>query len=478
MGYTETTNTSSAEVDTINTTNATQTVNTYSVELKARMQGGGYLFDQTYNVAFADPSIKAAITQAKNLLANSGAVSFTGPTELSSVQSLVSSATSIVQAGTQPAPQLVYGAHVFIGPQIIPIGDRGVCQSYTLDSNNYATLTGCAGGSLLALISGAQEIDTLILELVTINQTATTTNTYLTTQVYEIDGFTSALSPCDINQDGKTNVLDAQRIINEALGDSPPANDLNADGVVNAVDIQIVLNAVLDLGCSATVDNTAAVPKITALMNAANFQIGPISPGEVVALMGTALGSAGVQVLFDGTPAPLTYASATQINCVVPYEVSGKGNSVVQVRHQGGTSIRFLLTTADTTPALFTADGSGAGPAAALNQDGSSNSPGNPAAKGSTVVLFLTGEGQTSPPGMTGKVTVVSARTPQPVMPVSVLVGGQPATVAFYGEAPGVVSGVMQLTVLIPSNVVPGEIPISVSVGGSSSPIGVTVSVR
>jgi len=60
----------------------------------------------------------------------------------------------------------------------------------------------------------------------------------------------SAFSPCDVNQDGKTNVSDVQKTINEALGATAAANDLNADHVVNAVDIQIVVNAVLGLGCS------------------------------------------------------------------------------------------------------------------------------------------------------------------------------------------------------------------------------------
>jgi hypothetical protein len=219
----------------------------------------------------------------------------------------------------------------------------------------------------------------LEIKLVTINQTTTTTNTYLTSQVYEIDGFTPSFSPCDVNQDGKTNVLDAQGMINEALGDSPPANDLNGDGVVNVVDIQIVMNAAIGLGCSASgaQTDTASLSTITAVRNAASFQSGPISPGEVVTLSGTGLGFGSVQVLFDGTPAPLTYVSAIEINCVTPYEVAGKGNSVVQVRHQGGTSIPFPLTTIAANPALFTADGSGSGPAAALNEDGSSNSATN-----------------------------------------------------------------------------------------------------
>jgi uncharacterized protein (TIGR03437 family) len=46
-------------------------------------------------------------------------------------------------------------------------------------------------------------------------------------------------------------------------------------------------------------------------------------------------------------------------------------------------------------PGIFTKTQTGTGQAAALNQDGSPNSEANPAARGSTVSLFATGEGQT-----------------------------------------------------------------------------------
>ena len=61
---------------------------------------------------------------------------------------------------------------------------------------------------------------------------------------------TTILSPCDVNQDGLTNVADVQKTIDEALGALPAVNDLNLDGVVNVVDIQIVINASLGQGCS------------------------------------------------------------------------------------------------------------------------------------------------------------------------------------------------------------------------------------
>ena len=59
------------------------------------------------------------------------------------------------------------------------------------------------------------------------------------------------LSACDVVQTGAYSVADVQRMVNEALGGLPAANDLNDDGVVNVVDVQIVVNAILGLGCTA-----------------------------------------------------------------------------------------------------------------------------------------------------------------------------------------------------------------------------------
>jgi uncharacterized protein (TIGR03437 family) len=242
-----------------------------------------------------------------------------------------------------------------------------------------------------------------------------------------------------------------------------------------------------------------ALPTITAVVNAASFQAGPISPGEVITIGGSDLGPptaagltldqtgkvstqvAGVQVQFGGFAAPLTYVSSTQINAVVPYEIQGLSNLSTVVTYESQTSNAFPTTATPTAPALFTSNGSGTGPVACLNQDYTYNGPVNPAPKGSYIVLYLTGEGQTAPQGVTGEVTVVSAvppLTPQPVLPVIVLIGGQSAFVAFYGEAPGFVAGVMQVNVQIPLNVPSGNIPLSVSVGGNSSQAGVTVSVQ
>jgi uncharacterized protein (TIGR03437 family) len=264
---------------------------------------------------------------------------------------------------------------------------------------------------------------------------------------------------------------------------------------------ELVSTMILVAGASILIVQPAGAslpPTVAAVVNAASVQSGAVSPGEVVAIFGSGLGPstpatlaldqtgkvsislAGVQVVFAGTPAPLIYASATQINCVVPYEILGIPNPYIQVIYQGQTSGLLQLTAASTGPALFTANGSGTGPGAIVNQDNSSNSV-TPAPKGSTVSLYMTGEGQTSPSGVTGKITTVSSTppiTPQPLLPVAVLINGQPATVTWYGEAPGLVSGVMQLDVQIPANAPSGNLRLQVSVGGIYSQNGVTVSVQ
>jgi uncharacterized protein (TIGR03437 family) len=240
-------------------------------------------------------------------------------------------------------------------------------------------------------------------------------------------------------------------------------------------------------------------PVVTAVVNSASYGSGPVSPGEIVVISGTAIGPAipaslefdqngsvsttlrGVQVLFSGIAAPLAYVSASQINAVVPYEIQGLLTPYVEVRYAGQTSNAFPLASVATSPALFTANSSGTGPVAAYNQDQSYNSPNNPAPKGSFVVLYMTGEGQTAPSGVTGKITTVSSTpplTPQPLLPVAVLINGQPANVAFWGEAPTLVSGVMQINVQIPLNAPSGNLPLQVSVGGNASQNGLTISVQ
>jgi uncharacterized protein (TIGR03437 family) len=246
---------------------------------------------------------------------------------------------------------------------------------------------------------------------------------------------------------------------------------------------------------------TPQTPTITSMVNAASYNSGPISPGEMVTIFGTGIGPAtaayatvdpatgklattvgGVQVLFSGVPAPMIYASSTQVSAVAPYEMASFANPSVRIEYAGQTSNADQVTLAVTAPGLFAQNASGGGPGAILNQDNSLNGPAHPAAKGSIVQVYLTGEGQTSPAGVTGAITTATLPppqvTPEPMQLIQVSIGGQQALWTYIGEAPGMVAGVMQLNVQIPAGVPSGPLSIQVSVGGNMSQNGITVSVQ
>jgi uncharacterized protein (TIGR03437 family) len=261
---------------------------------------------------------------------------------------------------------------------------------------------------------------------------------------------------------------------------------------------------VLIAGVSVTVTQpalaAALLPPIKAVVNAASYIGGAVSPGELVTLFGIGIGPAtaagattdpatgklattigGVQVLFNGTPAPMIYASSTQVSAVVPYEMALISNPSVWIAYAGQISNAYPLTVAATAPGLFAQNASGSGTGAILNQDNSLNGPSHPAAKGSIVQMFMTGEGQTTPLGVTGKITGVTLPPPQvtsaPIQPILVSIGNQ-ALYTYAGEAPGMVAGVMQLNVQIPAFVPSGAMEVLVSIGGVSSQNSITVSIQ
>jgi len=78
----------------------------------------------------------------------------------------------------------------YVGPATVHIGDNGICQSYS------PTLTGCSSAfNLFTLQPGQMDFDALTVSPYTISKTATTTNTTLTSQVYEIDGAPAPATP-------------------------------------------------------------------------------------------------------------------------------------------------------------------------------------------------------------------------------------------------------------------------------------------
>ena len=237
--------------------------------------------------------------------------------------------------------------------------------------------------------------------------------------------------------------------------------------------------------------------QVTAVKDAASYSSNAVSPGEIVAVGGVNIGPTtpavlqlspdgqsvtkslgGVQVLFDGTPAAMIYASAGQVNTVVPYGVSGKTTTQVQVQYNGGTSAAFSMPVQAATPAIFTQDASGIGPGAILNQNYQVNSAANRAGQGEAIMIYCTGGGVTNPPGTDA--AVVAAPYPQLTLPVTVTIGGIDSPVLYYiGAAPGAIAGLVQINAQVPTGVTPGSaVPISVKIGSWTSQPGVTVAVK
>jgi uncharacterized protein (TIGR03437 family) len=230
-----------------------------------------------------------------------------------------------------------------------------------------------------------------------------------------------------------------------------------------------------------------------AVANAASLLPGPLAPGEMFSVFGQGIGPdtavmgtlnasgtlpttlGNVQVLLNGTPAPLFYVQSSQINAQVPYEIAGQVSGNLLVVYQGAEMASMQVALADANPALFTIN-SGTGSAVVVNEDGSINSDQHPAPRGSIVVLYATGEGQTSPAGVTGQ--PAAAPFPLPVLPVSLTMADIPATILYAGDAPGFV-GLMQINAQVPSGFVPtGDLPLVLSVGTYQSRAGVTIAVE
>lgn len=239
--------------------------------------------------------------------------------------------------------------------------------------------------------------------------------------------------------------------------------------------------------------------KSVGILNAASGYGGVVAPGELVVIYGTGLGPAtltvnkpdgngvysnqlaGTVVSFNGVNAPIVYTSSTQVVAVVPYAAAIGSVVPVALSYQGAT-FTAAVSVASSAPGIFTANASGAGQAAAINQNGTVNSAAAPAPLGSTISLYVTGEGLTTPGGIDGKVAGVTL--PRPLLPVSVTLNGQPAVVTYAGGAPGSIAGLMQVNVQIPATLIqssagPVSVPVVLQVGFiPSQQVAIAVSVK
>ena len=245
--------------------------------------------------------------------------------------------------------------------------------------------------------------------------------------------------------------------------------------------------------------------KPASVVNAATYQSSvPVAGGSLAALFGNGLVtvSPGVPatasapgapwptsmlnrqiVVNDQTPSPIYYISGTQINFQVPALSSAGSNRIaVRLADTGELVAGGTLLVSANSPGMFTSTQNGQGQAAALNQDNRVNGASSPAARGSVLVLYGTGQGQVSPlvpdgaaapssplsstvavPTSDGKICATS----QPSMCVAI--GASFGDIQYSGLAPGYI-GLWQINVKIPSDVTPGNaVPVRVVINGALS---------
>jgi len=206
-----------------------------------------------------------------------------------------------------------------------------------------------------------------------------------------------------------------------------------------------------------------------------------VAPGSIVSIFGVNLapttapffcsefcGTLGGLTLFiNGVPAPLQFVAHDQINAQVPFEVTA-GPAMAELRSPGMPPAAIQFSIVPVAPGIFATspnpDGRDQG--AVWNADGTLNTPDNPAAAGSVIKAYLTGQGPVHPPVATG--------APAPAEPlaladygVAATVGGQPAAVMLSVLSPGAV-GVFEVNLRLPL-IAPGSYPLEVSLNGISS---------
>jgi uncharacterized protein (TIGR03437 family) len=238
----------------------------------------------------------------------------------------------------------------------------------------------------------------------------------------------------------------------------------------------------------------APTPTVLSVNSSASYASGTVAPGEFVTLFGSALGPAtgvsptpgtapktlgGTVVTFDGIAAPILYASATQTSVQVPYGIS-LPQTAMQVQRNAVASAAATVASVPAYPAFFTVNQTGKGQIAALNYPSyTQNSASNPAPRGSTIILYGTGEGITNPVSVEGTITPGLTPLPQPLYPVFVSFAGVTGTVSYAGETPSALAGLMQINAVIPLNAPVGpSVSVLVTINGQTSPGGVTIAVQ
>jgi uncharacterized protein (TIGR03437 family) len=219
--------------------------------------------------------------------------------------------------------------------------------------------------------------------------------------------------------------------------------------------------------------NQPQQPSLMAVVNAASLQPGPVARGSLVSIFGRNLAQGtvastsgalpihvgGVTVSINGIRAQLQLISPDQINAQVPFEIR-EGTAIAELRLPAMSPAAIQFAVASVAPGIFAI---GPNQAAARNADGTLNSQDNPAAPGSQITVYLTGQGVVMPPVATG------APPSRLTHRVTATIGSERAEVVFTGLYADSV-GEFEVRLRVPM-IGAGSYPLVISVGGVPSNI-------
>ena len=204
-----------------------------------------------------------------------------------------------------------------------------------------------------------------------------------------------------------------------------------------------------------------------------------LAPGSLFTLFGSQLSASteqasslplptrlgGAEVFVNAVRAPLLYVSPTQINGQVPVETpAGRGGIIVRTDLGQTGSIPLDFTA--TAPELFLTNGDRE---VVVNEDSTRNSPDNPAAQGSKISVFFTGQGPVSLPVVSGRPAPLSPLA-QVISDAKAEIGGLEVEIFFLGLTPGLV-GLGQANLPVPVGLT-GQLPVRLTIGGNRSGSG------
>jgi uncharacterized protein (TIGR03437 family) len=189
----------------------------------------------------------------------------------------------------------------------------------------------------------------------------------------------------------------------------------------------------------------------------------------------------GITIRVDGNPAPITRVSPRQVEFQIPYNIdanpSKRRKITLELVKEGSPAQQPTIQ----IPLLAEAPGiyvinynefrysrylDGA-TAIARNRNGTLIYPNNPTHPGQVITLCMTGLGAISPKLQNGERAGTPA--PQPVLPVTVTIGGISANVVSASLKTGDI-GVYEVQVIVPSNSPTGNnVPVNVTVAGVKS---------